>query len=428
MIQARNLGGISGTVVLSWGFVNGKPLISVHSAALVEVLEWADFDQRIPARVLKLYDYRKRVMVDGRMKKETFWTARYWDATNEIVWRQIPDEVAKSPEWQASPHEVITHNLGVCPIVWVQNLSDDQDADGQSDADGQHQDFDQLDYLASATTNGTVANVDPTLVINDKKGKDETVIHKGSRAVIYSQGGASYLELTGSAVDAANKLLEAMKANELEEAEVVLLDPNSLSGAGVSAAALRTRFAPMLAKCDLLRDQYGEAIVTVLRAMLESARTLRAPKVAPDGSQSSAVVVLEPRIEIDDEEDDEGNRVSTARMVEREPGESSRVALKWPPYFPATWEDRVQAVNATTTATKKQVLSQQTAIESLASLWDIEDAKAELERVKEEAEEAQAQALEAMRAGAPLLEARGEDEEKARGDAKPGEKPPAVKE
>lgn len=387
LVEARNKGGAAGSVAISWAFSKGKPSICVHSAAVIEVLEWADFEERIPSRVLKAYDYQKRVMVEGAMKKKTFWFARYWDENVEVTWPKIPDEIAKRPEWVSYPHETVEHGAGECPVVWVQNIPDSDSVDGVSDFDGQKEDFDELDRLASATERGTIANVDPTLVIHDSKGRDEGIVRKGSGSVIYSKGGARYLELQGSAVETSLKLLEALKDGELEEAEVVLLDPKELSGSGVSAAALRTRFAPMLAKCDLLRDQYGEAMVRVLKSMLEASRHTEG-------------IVLEPRLEkIETEDDDEKETV----YVERSPGISSNITLKWPPYFPATWQDRKEAIEAGKAATNRQVLSRKTMVESIGPLFDIEDADSELERIEEDEERSTERARGMFEAGGPVV-------------------------
>ncbi len=409
--EARSKGGAAGTVALSWGFANGKPVIEVHSAALMEVLEWRDYEARIPARILKIYDFRDRYFDGSVMREATFWYARYWDENTEVTWRKIPEEVANSNAWVSWESEIVQHNLGKCPVIWVQNIPDSDSVDGRSDFDGQREDFDEIDRLISATERGTIANVDPTLVINDRKRQDETVVRKGSGTVIYSPGGAAYLELGGTAVAAAKELMRELKQAELDEAEVILLDPDQLSGSGVSAASLRVRFAPMLAKCDILRDQYGDAMVSILRDMVETARLLQVVKTADDGSTSWSMVELEPRIDEVEDDDDKskgegkGDKKKSVRFVEveRDPGRSSRVSLAWPPYFPATWEDRRTAVETAKAASGRQVLSRETAVESLASVFDIEDAKKEVDRIEEDEEGASERAKGIMEAGAPEL-------------------------
>ena len=377
--EARNKGGACGTIFMSYWYVEGRPVIEVHSPGLVDVLEWENYAERIPAKVLKAYDYQQRVFERGEAKKVTLWRVKYWDETIEQTWEDIPDEVVKTPLWTSWRSTVVTHGVGHCPVILVQNAPNSEEVDGISDFDGQTSDFDELDRLASATQKGTTANVDPTVVIHDRKGKDETFVRKGTGTAIYAPGGATYLEIAGTAVEAAKSWIREIKQNELDEAEVVLLDPDKLSGSGVSAASLRVRFAPMLAKCDILRDQYGEAIVHIMTALLEMAR--------------NGGVELDPIIETKDIVDLEGNPVldengdqrTITTEIPRNPGKSSRVSLKWPPYFPATWEDRKIAIDSTRAAVGNQsVLSQETAVELLASMLDIEDVDAELERIEED--------------------------------------------
>lgn len=391
MVSARNKGGACGSVAISWGFKDGKPKVTVHSPALIEVLGWHDYDERKPSRVIKVYDFKKEVLKGEKIVTETFWFVRYWDGEVELTWREIPDEYARLATWATWPHvERVEHGLGVCPVIWIQNISDDDDVDGESDFDGQADDLNEIDKLVSATQRGTIGNVDPTLVIHDTKGKNETVTRKGSGAVIYSPKGAKYLELTGTAVETALKLISKLEDGALEEAEVVLLDPDQLSGAGVSAAALRTRYAPMLAKTDLLRDQYGEGIVEVLRAMAEAARRL------------GDAVVLPPRVIVEREVNEDGERLTKVTLVKRRPGSSSSISLKWPPYFPADWSDRKAGVETTKTATGGQpVLSQRSAVELLASMLDIEDTDKELERLEDEQSTRDDRARSLLGAGAP---------------------------
>jgi len=392
MVEARDKGGACGSVVLSWGFADGAPIIDVHSSALIEVLEWQDYVHRKPAVVLKVVDWRKRVYYPGKPpEQQDVWRVRYWDDQVERTWDAIPADYAERSDWQSWPSETIEHGLGQCPVIWVQNIQDSDDVDGICDADGQHDDFDQLDCLASSTTKGTIANVDPTLVINDRKGKDETIVRKGTGTVIYSPGGASYLELKGTAIEAAKSLTMQLRQQELDEAEVVVLDPEKLAGAGVSAASLEVRYLSMLAKCDLLRDQYGDAITTVLRDLLEAARRL-----AP-----GAVAIPTKIVEIEVDGSDEKQSVE----VPRSPGKSSRISLKWPPYFPARWDDRKAGVETAKLATGGQpVLSQRSAVELLASMLDIEDVDAELARINEDRSSQDIRAKELLDAGAPMIE------------------------
>jgi hypothetical protein len=396
MISARNKGGACGSVAISWGFKNGKPVVKVHSAAIVDVIEWQDYDERKPLKVIKCYDYEREVVKGDKIESKKFWFVRYWDDQVEMTWRDLSDETAKLKTWaEVTSPEVIQHGLGVCPVIWVQNIRDDDDIDGESDFDGQLDEFDAIDCLASATQRGTISNVDPTLVIHDKKKGNDGIIRKGSGFTIYSERGASYLTLNGDSVKSANEILEDLENSAYEEAEVVILDPNELSGAGVSAAALKTRYYPMLAKCDLLRTQYGDAIIEIMKALLESARRIG----------QSEEIKLEPRVVKDTEENEDGDMITKFTLVDRDPGKSSRISLKWPPYFPADWTDRKIGVETVKSATgDKAILSRESGLKLLATMLGINDIDEELERIRAEEDDQDSRAKGLFDMGAPNTE------------------------
>ena len=140
MVEARNIGGATGTAVLSWGFVGGKPLVEVHQSAFVEVLEWRDYERRKPLKVVKTYPYSKRVWsADGKPQDVTVHYARYWDENLDISWKEIPDALAKTKAWWRVPATIVAHGTGYCPVYWVQNIPDSSSVDGVSDFEGQEQ-------------------------------------------------------------------------------------------------------------------------------------------------------------------------------------------------------------------------------------------------------------------------------------------------
>lgn len=393
LIEARNNGGATGTSVLSWGFVEGKPVVEVHDAAHIEVLDWANYEKRKPRKVLKAYPFKKMVFNGEKFVEERFFYARYIDESVDVIWSDIPEEIAKIKSWKRVPAEVVDHNIGFCPVYWIQNIPVSNRADGKSDFENQEKDFDTLDCLKSATSKGAVLNVDPTVVIKDDRTANEGVVHKGSEHAIYSKGGAAYLELSGTAIEAARKLLRDGKQHELDKASVVVQDPEQLSGSGISAAAMKLRFANMLVKCDILREQYGKAIVNILKDMLAVSRTLRTPR---DDSGQWSKVDLPPKVE----ENEDG----TVLIRERVPGDGDQLVLHWSPYFSATWQDKKDAITTVSEATgKKQVLSQKTAVTAISQLFGIENVEAELKQIEEDNERNAERARSLFDAGAPNI-------------------------
>jgi hypothetical protein len=413
-VEARNMGGATGTAVLSWGFIGGKPLVEVHKSAFVDVVEWRDYDRRKPLRVVKAYPYKKRVWSgDGKPKEKTFYYARYWDDNLDITWREIPKEIAETKAWWRVPASVVEHKTGYCPVYWIQNLPDSSSVDGISDFENQEDDCDAIDIQLSATHKGTVANVDPTLVIRDSPNNNEGVIHKGSSHAIYSVQGAEYLELKGSAIKASVDLLDRLRQYELDKAAAVLLDPDTLTGSGISAAAMRTRYAPMLAKADILREQYGDALVDILDDMLSVSRKLREVKTDADGRRYWSRVNLPPRI-TEEKNEETGELVVT--VEERTPGSGGMISLQWPPYFQATWLDRKDAVGAVKEAAGNQpVMSQKTAVSTLSPLFGT-DPDDELEEIENDADSMDRRAQGLLERGAPVMDLQGENPDRSNDD------------
>lgn len=388
MAEARNMGGATGTACLSFGFREGRPRVHVHNAKHVLVTQWSDYDERRPAAVLKAYSSPRQVWDDAekRIKTKSFWTVYHWSEMLEVVWRDIPEAIANTPAWPAWPSSVTMHGYGFCPFYLVQNRPCSEEQDGEGDYEGLEDTLDEVNRLLSATTKGTIANVDPTLVIHTDPSANSGQVFKGSEHAIFSAGGAEYLELKGTAVQTAERQLERLRTYILDVAGVVLADPEKLAGAAQSARALEIIYQPMLASCDILREQYGEhGVKVILRDMLRVARLLAAtpPVTLPDGTMIQSQVILPPRVETTT--DDTGTE--TVTITERTPGVSENIKLNWRPYFAPTWNDIVLATTGMKNANGgKPTVSQRTSVQAIAPLVGVENIDAEMARIEEEAD------------------------------------------
>lgn len=390
MIEARDLGGATGTAVMSFGFRKGKPRVQVHNSKHCTVLSWADYDERRPATVMKAYASPRQVYdaEQKRMVTKDYWTVWFWSETDEVVWRDIPNEIAATPVWQAWPKKTVTsHGYGFCPVYWIQNRPCSDDVDGEGDYEGLEETLDQVNRLLSATTKGTIANVDPTLVVKMDPAANTGQVMKGDNNAIFSAGGAEYLELKGTAVQTAERNLERLRNYILDVAGVVMPDPEKLSGAAQSAKALEILYQPMLATCDKLREQYGEhGIKAMLRDMLIVARTFLTaePITMPDGTVVQAAVILPPKVETTTDE----AGVETVTVTERNPGQSDNVSLNWRPYFAPTWKDVVDATTGMKNANGgKPTVSQRTSVAAIAPLVGVSNVDAEMVLIEEEMEQ-----------------------------------------
>jgi hypothetical protein len=363
LIQARNWGGGCGTVGLSWCFHAGQPRVEIHRAKHLVVHEWTDRSALVPRAVSEVYTYPYEEWDEEKRRfvENWYWYHRYWDETRDILFQPCPvreDGKVVEPVWV--PDEVVEHNDGEAHFVWVQNVPSDE-IDGLPDYAGQTDDFDDLDVVYSVLTRGTVLNLDPTLVLKMDPAKlvTQNAVSKGSDNALKvgADGDAKYLELAGTSVTAGLALFEAKKKAILEVAQCILADPNEVAAAGISSVALKVIYAPMLSAGNVLRGTYGKALQQLLSQMMRVARN----------REGDEVVTLPPRVVA---ENDPATGEKNEKLVERTPGDSEDLDLKWPSYFQATATDRTAEITTLSTATgQKQVISTQTANEEAAKVY-----------------------------------------------------------
>lgn len=380
--EARNFGGQQGTACWSLGVTRGRFRVDVHNPKHCIVLDWVDRADFIPRRVLKAYSFERHV-VDVESKslvKRTFWYVRLWDEQRSITWEQVPDELAKEPDWhdKIKPTYEHVHNWGLCPFYWVQNLPDSQEEDGEGDYEGVEDKCDEINTLLSSSSRGARKNVDPTTVVHRED--DEEELRKGSSAVIYSPEGAEYLEMKGTGVTASLELINELRQSVLEECQCVIPREDKITGAAQSAAAMRILYRPMIARCNILRDQYGPPITRMLEDVLKVARKLKTTLVevfAPDGTLAE--------------------RQRPTLTPDLDPGVAEMVTLRWPEYFAPTSQDIKDAVTTAQAASGgKNVIAHKTAVDYTARMFGVADVDEEIAAIDEEADAEADRAAEAM--------------------------------
>jgi hypothetical protein len=398
-IRARNIGGSSGTACLSWCFINGRPRVEVHNPKTMFVHSWLDRERLHPRHVSEVYLYPKDKW-DGQKRayvRQLYWYRRDWTPDNDILFNEVEFDAAVDPsdKWQPDLSRSVNHQDGVTHFEWIQNLPH-EDIDGLPDYDGQYEAMDTLDLVMSVVTRGAVLNLDPTLMLKmDPDLISRAGIKKGSdNALIVGEGGdASYLELMGQSIDAGIKLFQEMRRSFLEATQCILPDPSEVAAQGVSAVALRTIYAPMLGRADVLREQYGRGLQHMLEGMMHVAREARDGKTVTlfgkNGATEKArvTITLPPRAEpqpvTDSDVAPDGKPPEPkTNFVPRDPGTAEEMDLVWGVYFYPTPVDQQQVVQTMVQAVANQpVMSQQTAVELTARFLG-QDPNAEWTKVK----------------------------------------------
>lgn len=394
MIQARNMGGSTGTACMSWAYIDGKPRVRVHNPKFCYVHEWEDRDEFIPRHVIECFKYSVEEWNSGKRKLEPveYWHRRDWLPEADLVFAPCRVERGTAPQWVPDLAKCVQHNDGVAHFVWIQNLPSDG-IDGECDYEGLFDNFDTLDVMASVLSRGAVLNLDPTLVLKvDPDAINDTVLKGSGNALkVGTDGDAKYLELVGSSITVGINLFNRDRETTLEVAQCVLPDPDKIAAAGTSSIAMKIIYTPMLGKSDILREQYGSGLRRLLEPALvvaQKASRTRVIYLDPETLQEKEeyrVPVLPPKVVKTIGPDGE----PSVKLTPREPGVGTLVELTWGPYFQATPQDRQITGGMLFQATgQKQYLSVQTASEELAKVLDRDSAE-EWQRMQAETQSAE---------------------------------------
>jgi len=395
MIQARTYGGAMGSVAVGFQFIEGRPVVEVHDP------RWC-YPQFLDRHTLTLgsleirYQYPEEVQdpKTGEWLEIPFWYRRVLDEEQDVVFEPEPVGDGEEPAWK--PAVVVNHGLGECPAVWVQNAPVPGQIDGEPDCHGIYDTVEAIDALLAQAHRGVLANCDPTVHIATDQPLSE--VRKGSDNAIKTErgGSVSYVELNGSGPKAACEMAFDLRAKALEVAQCVL-DAPAGGGGGMgdpsgskTATEVRHKYASMVEKADILREQYGERCVKPLLRKMERA-TRQVQEAKPENGQMvRGQLKLPPKVE-----KTEGGGIT---KQPRQLGAGGIIHLHWPPYFEPTIQDALQATQAVVAAKTAQIIDEEAAAQYVAPFFNVEDVQEMRRKIRVTAESAQAE-LEAMALG-----------------------------
>lgn len=378
MMQARTYGGAMGSVAVGFSFVEGKPIIEVYDPRWCAPV----FTDRA-TRKLKAIEIRYQYPVTqqdpetGLWMEMPFWYRRIINKTHDVVFQPVPVGDGAEPRWSIETSS--EHGFGFCPVVWCQNLPVLDDIDGDCDFQGTTDLMNAIDTLLSQANRGTVSNCDPTVILSTDAEFDS--VKKGSDNAITMPAGSSahYLEINGSSSKTALELADQFRKYALEIAQCVI-DQDSTKNVMRTATEIQRSHAAMLAKADILREQYGERLVKPLvEMMLKAAQLLNEPRQSEDGQIVRQALVLPPRVV----ERSDG----VVEYAAQELGKGGILALQWPDYFEPTYVDAKEAAQAVSTARGAGVLDDETAVHYLAPFFRVDNPSEMLRRIRKAMEE-----------------------------------------
>lgn len=356
MIEGARWGSV-GSVAFHVKVLANKIFVSPMKTAYLTPY-WNFEDPDVLERVVELYKVKgaslKRMgyIIEPDTDNLDYWFKREWNAVAEHWFVPVRIDGERRPEVIDMERSVI-HGLGFCPMVWVRNLPGGDDIDGTSTFDpfGIENEI-EMDYQMSQGGRGLKYTSAPTTVIrtNDPKGAEREHI-VGDAIILPVDGDATHLEINGQAVMAVKDYCEGVRKLTLEALGGSRADPDKLSAAQ-SGRALEMLNHNLIQLADTLRTPYGEGALLSIIDMIKRI-SAKFQLVLRDGTKVEKF----------------GNEKFT---------------LKWPPWYPPTYADQAQQATALSTLKDAGLISTETAIASLAPVYDIEDQVKEFKRIEGE--------------------------------------------
>jgi hypothetical protein len=278
-----------------------------------------------------------------------YWFMRRWDAENETWFLPSLATVPQPPVPDRA--RSVRHGLGFVPMVWIRNLPGGDGVDGASSFRPAVETSIEIDYQLSQAGRGLKYSSDPTLLIREPAGFDGELIRGGGNALVVSEkGDAKLLEINGTAASAVIEYVRTLRELALES-----IHGNRASAERFSAAqsgrALELMNQGLIWLADNLRVSYGGALLQLAAMVLRASGRYR---LRVNGQDVAPV--------------DEG----------------LRLGLRWPRWYAPTAEDRQRDALTLQTLTAAGQMSRETAVKSIADVYDIDDVSAEIARIDTE--------------------------------------------
>jgi hypothetical protein len=387
-ILARTIGGAMGSVAVGFQFIDGVPVIEVHDPRWCNPVFKDSFTNKLKSLEIR-YMRPEDIQVGGQWQEVNFWHRRIITETEDIIFEPAEVGDGAEPRWQVKTRAI--HELGFCPVVWVQNLPVLDDIDGDPDCHGIYEMVEAIDSLVSQAYRGVLFNCDPTPVVVEDLDIGE--IRKGSdNAIKVTKGGDFfYAELKGDGPKTARDMAHELRDYALEVAQCVLDSSTTTKGQNnTTATEIEKRYSAMLAKADRFREQYGQrCFLPLMELMMQATRKLYEPRYDEDGQTIvRQYLKLPPKVSYRNN----GEIIKEERRL----GEGGIMTLQWPPYFKPSINDVEVSVRAASSAVAAKLIDKEHAIKFVSTFFDIEDVGELLQKLLRDEEEQQRKLIQEM--------------------------------
>lgn len=275
-----------------------------------------------------------------------FWFQRQWDSDTETWF--VPNKVLDGLPSEIDEVRSVQHGLGFVPVVWIKNLPGGDDIDGACTFRAAVETSIEIDYQLSQAGRGLKYSSDPTLLIREPAAVDgELVRGAGNALVVSEKGDAKLLEIGGTAANAVIEYVRFLRELALEGVHGNRASADRLS-APQSGRALELMNQGLIWLADNLRVSYGNALLRLM-AMIVKASAIYSLNV-----KGATLDPLDATV---------------------------RINLRWPRWYPPDAPDRQSDATTLTTLVDGGLLSRETAVKSIADVYDVDNVAAELSRI-----------------------------------------------
>jgi hypothetical protein len=360
MIDAATKGS-AGSVAIIMRVLASRVFFSAMSTVYLTPT-WQDEAPDTLKGVVERYKVRGYVLkasgytVDDNDLQTEFWFQRAWDDSAETWFLpQSKEDAADGKQPAIDTTRTKTHGLGFVPIVWVRNLPGGDEVDGAPTFPPEAIDIQiEADYLLSQGGRGLRYQSDPTLHIKQAAfGENAPIVKGAANAIITSgDGDAKLLEISGDGAAAVMEWVRGLRELALEGAGGNRSNPDKL-GAAQSGRAMELMNQTLIWLADKLRISYGEGALLELLNM---------------------VVRASAKFKLTDKK---GRKIDAL-------SQDADLSLRWPQWYAPTYADKQTQAETLDVLRLAGLLSQDTAVKSLAPSYDIADPEAEIAQITKE--------------------------------------------
>lgn len=289
--------------------------------------------------------------IDPDQMNAWHWFQRQWTADEEIWF--IPRPAMDDKPLVRDRKRTVKHLLGFCPAVWIRNLpgpsATGDDDDGACSFRPAIETAIEIDYMLSQGARGLKYSADPTLVLKDPAGTDDTITRSASTGIVVSEkGDAKLLEINGTAAAAVVDYVRTLRELALESIHGNRSDASRLA-VPQSGRAIEMMNQGLIWLADRLRQSYGEnGVLPLIRMAMKAAERY--------------AVMLRP-----------GERFA--------PPAVKHIELRWPRWYAPTPEEREYEARTLNVLRTGGMISRETAVHTIAPVYDIGDVPAEIKRI-----------------------------------------------